>query len=70
MEIKYIWSAKSKDPNEVTSVTMNSDFVPRIGETVDIYVQVAKKEHVEKGGRVKDVMWYIRNKNSYVCVFI
>jgi len=69
MDIKYIWQPKSNDPNEVDGVTIRSDTVPRIGDTVNISIDISKNESIEKIGVVKDVAWYLRKK-SYVCVYL
>lgn len=69
MNIQYIWQQKSNDPNEIDSITMKSEAVPRIGDTVNISIDISKKETVVKIGIVKDVAWYVRKK-SYVCVYL
>jgi len=69
MNIQYIWLPKSSDQNKFDSVTMKSEHVPRIGDTVNISIDISKNETIEKIGVVKDVAWYVRKK-SYVCVYL
>ena len=70
MDIKYFWPARNGDINEITDITIKSKAMPRIGELVDISIQVTKNERVEKMGRVKDITWYVRDKYTNACVFL
>ena len=62
MKIRYAWSPRTADPEEVTSLELMTDHVPRVGELVDIEIQLTKDERVTKSGRVKDVIWSVRRE--------
>ena len=62
MNIRYAWSPRTADHAEVTNVDMTADYVPRIGELVEIQVQITKDEWCVKSGRVKDVIWTVRRE--------
>jgi|APSaa5957512535_1039671.scaffolds.fasta_scaffold192742_2 hypothetical protein len=69
MQIKYFWPVRGGDPKEVCDITLEQEAVPRIGELVDIDVDIGGGEIVHKMGRVKDVTWYVRSE-GYVTVFL
>ena len=60
MKIRYAWIPRTDDPEEVTSLELMTDHVPRVGEQVDIEIQLTKDEWVIKSGCVKDVIWTVR----------
>ena len=62
MKIRYAWSPSKASPEEVTSIDLMTDYVPRVGEWVDIEIQLTKDEWVTKSGRVKDVIWSVRRE--------
>jgi hypothetical protein len=62
MKIKYTWSPRTTDPEEVTSLVLAADHVPRNGELVEIEIQISKDEWVAASGRVKDVIWTVRRE--------
>ena len=62
MKIRYAWSPRTTDPDEVTSLELTADHVPRIGELVEIEIQITQNEWVVKSGRVKDVIWTVRRE--------
>lgn len=62
MKIRYAWSPRTAAPEEVTSLELMTDHVPRVGELVDIEIQLTKDEWVTKSGRVKDVIWSVRRE--------
>jgi hypothetical protein len=70
VEIKYYWSPITRSPNEVTSVTMMSLHVPRLGDTVGIQVEVEPGEMVEKYGVVADVVWLVKATATTVSIQI
>ena len=57
MKIMYAWCPIGTDPAEVTVLELATDHVPRVGELVEIQIQLTKDEWVLKSGRVKDVIW-------------
>jgi hypothetical protein len=61
MRIKYSWSPATTDPKEVTTIELECKSVPRVGELVDISIQIKTDEWCKKEGRVKDVCWLLRN---------
>ena len=62
MKIRYAWSPRTASHEEVTSIEQMTDYVPRVGELVDIEIQLTKGEWVTKSGRVKDVIWSVRRE--------
>lgn len=62
MRIRYAWSLQGAETAEVTNIELTSDHVPRIGELVEIKVQITKDEWVVKSGRVSDVIWVIHRE--------
>ena len=62
MKILYAWNPHTADPDEVTSLELMTDHVPRVGELVNIEIQLTKDEWVIKSGRVKDVIWSERRE--------
>jgi hypothetical protein len=62
MKIRYAWSPRTADPAEVTTLELTTEHVPRIGELVEIEIQVTKEEWCVKSGRVKDVIWTVRRE--------
>jgi hypothetical protein len=46
----------------VTALDLTTDHVPRIGELVEIEIQLSKDEWVVRSGRVKDVIWSVRRE--------
>jgi hypothetical protein len=62
MKIRYAWNPRTADPAEVTSLELTADHVPRVGELVEIEIQLTKKEWCVKSGRVKDVIWTVRRE--------
>lgn len=61
MKIRYTWSPRTAAPEEVTSLELTGH-VPRVGELVEIEIQLTKDEWVVKSGRVKDVIWSVRRE--------
>lgn len=59
MMIRYAWSPRTTSPAEVTALEVPSDHVPRVGELVDICVQLTQDEWCQASGRVKDVVWSV-----------
>lgn len=59
MKIRYTWRPKGDGPAEITSIELDTNRVPLIGELVEINVQIAQDEWCQKSGRVKDVIWTI-----------
>ena len=62
MKIRYAWSPKGTDPAEVTTLEMQSEYLPRVGDLVEIEIQLTKEEWVVKSGRVKDVIWSVSSR--------
>ena len=62
MNIKYAWSPRGADPDEVTSIEVQADHIPRKDELVEIEIQLTKDEWVMKSGRVRDVIWCVRRE--------
>lgn len=62
MKIRYAWTPRTADPAEVTSLELTTDHVPRIGEMVDIRVQLTQEHWCVLAARVKDVVWSIRRE--------
>ena len=62
MKIRYAWSPRGSDPNEVTALEVEAAHIPRVGELVELEIQLTKDEWVVKSGRVKDVIWTIRRE--------
>ena len=62
MKIRYAWSPRTADPAEVTSLELTTEHVPRVGELVEIEIQLTKEEWCVKSGRVKDVIWTVRRE--------
>ncbi len=64
MKIRYAWSARTSDPKEVTSIELKTEHVPRVGELVEIEIQLTKDEWCVKSGRVRDVIWTVRRESK------
>lgn len=62
MKIRYAWNRHTADPAEVTSLELTADHVPRVGELVEIEIQLTQDEWCVKSGRVKDVIWSVRRE--------
>jgi len=70
MEITYKWIAHPHDPKAPCSVTMHSKFIPRIGEFVDLAVDVSNTQSARKCGRVQDVSYLVRTMGSEITVIL
>jgi hypothetical protein len=55
IEITFWLPLKTTDPNEVKTLTMMLEHVPRTGELVDLDVRLDTGERVTRSIRVKDV---------------
>ena len=62
MKIRYAWNPKGNGPDEVTALELETEQIPRIGELVEIEIQLTKDEWCVKSGRVKDVIWTVRRE--------
>lgn len=62
MKIRYAWIPRSVDTEEVTSLELTTEHVPRVGELVEIEIQLTKEEWCVKSGRVKDIIWTVRRE--------
>jgi hypothetical protein len=62
MKIRYAWSPRTTDHAEVTSLELTADQVPRVGELVEIEIQLTQGEWCVRSGRVKDVIWTVRRE--------
>lgn len=68
-EIKYQWSPTTSDPSEVTSVTLMSSVVPRVGENINLLMDV-DGEIVNIYMKVKTVDHVIRNIRGYILIYL
>lgn len=46
----------------MTALELETEQIPRIGELVEIQIQLTKDEWCVKSGRVKDVIWNVRRE--------
>ena len=69
INVKFSWPTSSANHEEINSITILMDRVPRIGELLYIDVKVDDEEFINKTLRVKDVWWKIRN-DSYSVIII
>ena len=63
--IRYIWSCLSS----TDEITIVSSRVPRIGELVDINMEVDGKR-ITKMGRVSNLTWQINNDGQRVVIWL
>lgn len=60
IEVTFWLPLKTTDPNEVKTLTMMLEHVPRTGELVDLDVRLDTGERITRSIRVKDVHRYIK----------
>lgn len=63
--IRYIWTSKPL----TDEVTIVSNHVPRIGELVDINIDIDGR-HVQKMGRVRNLTWQINGDGQRVVIWL
>ena len=68
MIVKYSWCSKTSDPNEITSVEVDTHHVPREGELVEIDIASDDGSKISKHGRVKDAIWVVRKTTSVTVI--
>jgi hypothetical protein len=56
MQVKYSWRAKTDDPDEVISLTVDDEFVPRVGDHVELEVPIYE-DRVDVYGVVRLVVY-------------
>lgn len=60
MIVKYSWMAETSAPHEITAIEIEDVAIPRQGDLVEIALSEKTGTRVNKSGRVKDVIWSIR----------
>lgn len=64
MIVRYSWCSKTPGDNEITSIEIDDHTVPREGELVEIDIVAPDGAKISKRGRVKDVIWVVRETKS------
>lgn len=70
MKIQYSWTNGADVTEDASSLEINSEHIPRIGELVEINFQLGKDEWCVKSGRVKDVIWMVNHYRTMVSVIL
>lgn len=70
MKIQYSWTNGADVTEDASSLEINSEHIPRIGELVEINFQLGKDEWCVKSGRVKDVIWMVKHHGTMVSVIL
>jgi hypothetical protein len=69
MLVKYKWHPTTNDPKAINGVEVDQLVIPRLGEKVDIRIQITRDEFAEKHGTVKSVTHAIE-REPYIWIFI
>ncbi len=70
MKIQYSWIKSADAAEDASSLEINSEHIPRIGELVEINFQLGKDEWCAKSGRVKDVIWMVNHHGTMASVIL
>ena len=68
VEIEYQWKVRANTPKEINRVVVESNFIPRVGERVDITVKTSKTEWAQKYGVVNQVTYKVRSRDTTIIV--
>ena len=70
MRVKFAWTTSGNKQKEFCDVELQLDNLPRVGELVELSVQVTQIEWLNKAGRVKDVIYQISARDCKVTVLL